>query len=178
MQETPQQYIDRMLGNVEGKDPLQVQRSTPGKLAKLVKGLDRRQLTRQPAPGKWSIAEILAHLADTELVGGWRMRLILGQNGTPIQAFDQDVWAQTFNYRRRTSQASLATFRVLRRNNLELLRSVPKKLWENYGMHQERGKETIAHIVRMFAGHDLNHLRQVQQMAAQARSSTKRAAGR
>jgi hypothetical protein len=55
---------------------------------------------------------------------------------------------------------------------------VPKKLWENYGMHQERGKETIAHIVRMFAGHDLNHLRQVQQMAAQARSSTKRAAGR
>ena len=169
MQETPQQYIARTLGYVEGKNPLRVQQSTPQKLATLIKGLDKKRQTKPPAPGKWSIAEILAHLADTELVAGWRMRLILGQNGTPIQAFDQDVWASSFNYRRRDPKASLQTFKVLRENNLALLKSVSKNLWENYGMHQERGKESIAQIVRMFAGHDLNHLRQVEQIASQSR---------
>lgn len=176
MPETPQQYIARTLGYVEGKNPLRIQQSTPQKLVKLIKGLDKKRLTERPEPGKWSIAEILAHLADTELVAGWRMRLILSQNGTPIQAFDQDVWATTFNYRRRDSKASLQTFTVLRENNLALLKSVPKTLWENYGMHQERGKESVAHIVRMFAGHDLNHLRQVEQIAGQSRKrSAKRA---
>jgi uncharacterized damage-inducible protein DinB len=173
--ETPQQYITRIFGYIEGKNPLRVQQSTPQKLAKAIKGLNKKRLAQRPAPDKWSIAEILAHLADTELVAGWRMRLILGQNGTPIQAFDQDVWASTFNYRRRDPKASLQTFTVLRENNLALLKSVPKNLWENHGMHQERGKETIAHIVRMFAGHDLNHIQQVEQIASQGR---KRSAGR
>jgi uncharacterized damage-inducible protein DinB len=161
MQETPQQYIQRILGYIDGKDPLRVQRETPKKLQKLVKPLSRKQLARRPEPGKWSIAEILAHLADAELVGGWRMRLILGSNGVSLQPFDQDVWAETLGYSRRDPAASLKTFAVLREANLAMLKSLPKNLWENYGMHQERGKETIAHIVRMFAGHDLNHLGQV-----------------
>jgi DinB superfamily len=169
MPETPQQYIARTLGYVEGKNPLRVQQSTPQRLATLIKGLDKKRLALPPAPGKWSIAEILAHLADTELVAGWRMRLVLGQNGTPIQAFDQDVWASTFNYRRRDPKTSLQTFKALRESNLTLLKAVSKNLWENYGMHQERGKESIGHMVRMFAGHDLNHLRQVEQIASQSR---------
>jgi DinB superfamily len=173
MQETPQQYTQRMLGYIEGQDPLRVQRSTPGKLAKMVQRLDKKRMLYNPTPGKWSIAEILAHLADTEVVGGWRMRLILSQSGTPIQAFDQDNWAKTFNYRRRDPKASLETFRVLRENNLGLLKSVPKSLWENYGMHQERGKETIGHMVRMYAGHDLNHLRQVESLVEQSRKPSR-----
>ena len=171
MRETPQQYMQRILGYIEGKDPLRVQQETARKLERLTKPLTRKQLTRQPEPGKWSVAQILAHLADTELVAGWRMRLVLGQNGTAIQAFDQDVWANTFNYARCDPKASLETFRVLRENNLALLKSVPKNLWKNYGMHQERGKETITHIVRMFAGHDLNHLGQVERIAKQSRKS-------
>ncbi len=115
-----------------------------------------------PAPGKWSIAEILAHLADAELVVGYRMRLILASNGTAIQAFDQDAWAQTFSYARRDAKVSLQTFRALREINLKLLTSVPRKLWENYGQHEERGKESIAHLVKMMAGHDLNHIVQVE----------------
>lgn len=176
MPETPQQYITRIFGYLEGKNPLRVQQSTPQKLARMIKGLDKKRLARRPAPGKWSIAEILAHLADTELVAGWRMRLILGQNGSPIQAFDQDVWASTFNYGRRNPKASLQMFTVLRESNLALLKSVSKNLWENYGMHQERGKETIAHLVRMFAGHDLNHLRQVEDVASQGRKRPARRA--
>ena len=176
MQETPQQYTQRILGFVEDKEPLSIQKETAKKLDKLIKPLTRKQLTTRPAPGKWSIAEILAHLADAELVGSWRMRLILGSNGVPIQAFDQDAWATTFNYADRDPKASLETFRLLRKNNLDLLQSVPKNLWENHGMHSERGKETIAHIVRMFAGHDLNHLSQVEKIAQDSRKGKGRAA--
>src|SRR5580698_1811146 len=176
MQETPQQYIQRILGFVDGKDPLQVQRDTPKKLQKLIKPLTKKQLTQRPEPGKWSIAEVLAHLADAELVGGWRMRLILGNNGVSLQPFDQDVWAETFAYAKRDPAASLETFRVLRENNLALLKALPKNLWENYGMHSERGKETLAHIVRMFAGHDLNHLAQVERIAKAGQTKRKRAA--
>jgi uncharacterized damage-inducible protein DinB len=174
MQETPEQYKQRILGYMEGKEPLAIQAETVNKLQRFIKPLSKKQLTTRPAPGKWSIAEILAHLADTELVASWRMRLILGSNGAPVHAFDQDVWAETFNYARRDPKASFETFRLLRQNNLDLLNSVPKNLWENYGMHQERGKETIAQIVRMFAGHDLNHLGQVEKIAKDAHRGKRR----
>ncbi|MFZ0284003.1 MAG: DinB family protein [Terriglobales bacterium] len=176
MQETPQQYIQRTLGYVEGKEPLDVQQETAKKLAKLVKPLSKKQLSTRPEPGKWSIAEILAHLVDAEIAGSWRMRLIIGNDGVPVQAFDQDVWAKTFDYGRREPKDSLETFRVLRENNLRMLKALPKNLWENHGMHQERGRETIAHIVRMFAGHDLNHLAQVERIAKGGQGKRKKAA--
>ena len=164
MQETAQQYIQRITGHVKGKEPLKVQQATAKKLQQLTKGVDRKKLTKRPAPDKWSVAEIVAHLADAELVGGWRLRSILGSNGTAVQAFDQDAWAKTFNYAKRDPKTSIETFRALRENNLALLKSVPKELWENYGMHSERGKETVTHIVNMFAGHDLNHLQQIEEI--------------
>jgi hypothetical protein len=165
MQETPQQYTKRVLGLVEGKEPLQVQQETVKKLQKLIKPLSKKQLSTRPEPGKWSIAEILAHLVDAEIVGSWRMRLIIGSDGVPIQAFDQDVWAETFDYAGRDPKVSLEIFRVLRENNLRMLKALPKNLWENHGMHSERGRETVSHLVRMFAGHDLNHLEQVEKIA-------------
>jgi uncharacterized damage-inducible protein DinB len=169
MQETAQQYTQRLLSYVNGKQPLSVQRATPKKLAALAKRMDKKKITRRPEPEKWSVAEILAHLADAELVIGWRLRSVLGASGNPIQAYDQDLWANTFKYARRDPKASLETFRVLRESNLALLKTVPKNLWENYGMHQERGKETVAHIVHMVAGHDLNHLGQLEQIVKEAR---------
>jgi DinB superfamily len=169
MKETAQQYTKRILDHVDGKDPLKIQRTTAKRLEKLTKRLSKKQIRRRPEPGKWSIAEILAHLADAEVVGSWRMRQILGADGTSIQAFDQDIWAKTFSYADRDPKQSLKVFRVLRENNLVLLESVPKKLWDNHGVHSERGKETISHIVRMFAGHDLNHLEQVEKIAKSAR---------
>ena len=93
------------------------------------------------------------------------MRSVIGANGVTIQAFDQDVWAEIFGYAQRNPKTSLNLFRTLRENNVTMLKSLPKEKWENYGMHQERGKETIAHIVRMIAGHDLNHLAQVESIA-------------
>jgi hypothetical protein len=168
MPETPQQYTQRMLNHSQGKDPLRLQQTAPRKFAALTKGLNKKQLARRPGPGKWSIAEILAHLADAELVIGYRIRLILASNGTIIQAFDQDAWADTFNYGSRDPKISLETFRMLRENNLRLLSSVPRGSWKNYGEHQERGRETIDHLVKMMAGHDLNHLLQIEKIAKQA----------
>lgn len=165
MKETSQQYVKRILGHIDGQDPLKIQESTAKKLEKAIKHLSNKQMRKRPAPGKWSIAEILAHIADTEVVASWRMRLILGSDGTPIQGFDQDVWAKTFRYENQDPVHSLKVFRVLRENNLALLHQVPRKLWQNHGMHSERGKETIGHIVQLFAGHDLNHLQQVKAIA-------------
>ena len=168
MQETPQQYTQRMLKHSQGKNPLRLQKGTHKKLAALTRRLNKKQLTRRPAPDRWSIAEILAHLADAALVIGYRIRLILASNGTTIQAFDQDAWAKTFNYGRRDSKISLETFRFLRENNLRLLNSVPRPSWENYGLHQERGKESVAHLMKMMAGHDLNHLLQIEKIVKNA----------
>ena len=166
MQETPQEYITRILGYQAGQDPLKVQQATVKKIERLIKGIPKKKLMTRPEPGKWSIGEILAHLADTELVGGFRMRLIIGVNGATIQAFDQDVWAENMNYRKRDPQKSLDAFRALRKNNLALLKSLPKPMWENFGMHTERGKETVTRIVEMYAGHDINHLKHIERIIA------------
>jgi len=176
MQETAQQYIQRILGYVEGKDAVKVQRATAGKLKKLVRGLSAKQLKWRPEPAKWSIAEIVAHLADTEIVASWRMRSVIGENGITIQPFDQDAWASAFQYNKRDAKRSMEIFRVLRENNLALLREISRETWDNYGMHLERGKETIAHLVRMFAGHDTNHVLQVERIVAQLKVKQKKAA--
>jgi len=162
VQETAQQYTQRLVSHTEGKEPLLLQRAAAKKLAALIKGKQKKRLMRRPAPGKWSIAEIMAHLADSEIVIGWRLRQILSTNGVPIQAYDQDRWASTFDYAHRDPRQSLESFRVVRESNLALLKAVPRPTWENYGVHQERGNESVGHFVRMVAGHDLNHLRQVE----------------
>ncbi|HKF20349.1 MAG TPA: DinB family protein [Candidatus Angelobacter sp.] len=164
MPETPQQYTQRILSYSDGKDPLRQQAATAKRLATLIKGKNKKQLTQRPAPGKWSVAEILAHLADAEIVLSWRLRQTLSSNGVAIQAFDQDVWANTFDYAHQDSRQSLEKYTVLREGNLDLLKRIPKPLWDNYGVHQERGNESVAHIVRMVAGHDLNHLGQVERI--------------
>jgi hypothetical protein len=162
MQETPQQYTQRMLANTDGKKPLAVQAATPKKLERLIKGAPTAKLRKRPAPNKWSVSEILAHLADAEVVGAFRMRMILGAPGTPIAAFDQDSWVTSGHYENREPRKSLEQFRIVREGNLALLKSLTPEQWKHYGMHSERGQESIEHIVRMFAGHDINHLRQVE----------------
>jgi hypothetical protein len=173
MPETVEQYIQRILGHVEGKDAMHVQHSTAIRIKKAIQGLTAKQLKWKPEPGKWSIAEIMAHLADAEIVASWRFRSIIGQNGVSIQAFDQDAWARVFDYPNRDANLSLEVFRVLRENNMAMLKSLPRETWENYGMHQERGKETVAHLTRMFAGHDTNHALQIEGIAGQLKKKPK-----
>ena len=174
MQETPQQYTARILGYQQGKKPLTILGGTVKKIERLIKGVAKKKLMTRPEPAKWSVGEILAHLTDTELVSGFRIRLTLGLNGTPIQGFDQDVWAEKFNYRKRDPVKSLQIFGALRENNLALLKSVPKALWENYGLHSERGMETVTRITEMVAGHDINHVMQIEKIVKNGKKNTRR----
>jgi DinB superfamily len=164
MKETPQQYVQRVFGYVGEKKPLAIQTATAGKLVRLIKGVPASKLRKRPAPDKWSVKEILAHIADTEMVGGFRIRLILGAPGTPIAGFDQDAWVTSGHYDKRDPRKSLEQFRVLREANLALLKSLTAEQWKQYGMHSERGQETVEHIVKMFAGHDLNHIQQIERI--------------
>jgi len=164
MNETAQQYIQRITSHVEGKQPLAVQAATAKKLGRLIKGVPTAKLRKRPAPEKWSVSEILAHLADTEIVCGFRIRMILGAPGTPIAAFDQDSWVTSGHYEKRDPRKSIEQFRTLREANLALLKTLKPEQWKHFGIHSERGEETVEHIVRMFAGHDINHLHQIEQI--------------
>jgi DinB superfamily len=164
MSETPQQYTQRMLSNSQGRDPIKIQSATSKKLARLVKGVPTAKLRKRPAPDQWSVAEILAHLADAEIVIGWRMRSILGAPGTPIQAFDQDAWVTAGHYNKRDPRKSIEQHRAVREANLALLKSLSPEQWKHFGQHAERGQESIEHIVRMMAGHDVNHMQQIERI--------------
>jgi hypothetical protein len=164
MAETIQQYMQRLLSNTEGQDPIKIQSGTNKQLARLIKGVPTAKLRKKPAPNKWSVAEILAHLADVEIVTGWRIRSVLGNPGTTIQAYDQDSWVASGHYEKRDPGKSLEVHRVLREANLALLKSLTPEQWKQFGQHAERGEESVERIVRMIAGHDINHVQQVERI--------------
>ena len=162
MKETVQEYVQRISSKIDGKDPLRVQASTAKKLTALLRRGTASQLRRRPAPEKWSVVEILAHLADAELVVGWRLRSILSAPGAPVAAYDQDAWASNGQYAKRDPRKSLERFRVLREANLELVKSLTPEQRKQFGLHAERGEESIDRLIMLIAGHDINHLEQIE----------------
>lgn len=166
MPETVQQYIDRMLSNVGEDDPWRILESTPGRLRDLTRGQSHDVLARKAAPDRWSVVEIVAHLADSEVVGGWRFRSILASDALPIQAYDQNAWATAFGYASVPLEESLEAFAVARRATLGVLRRVDRVRYAHYGMHAERGRESVDHLLRLYAGHDVNHVRQIERLLA------------
>jgi DinB superfamily len=174
MQETAEQYRKRMYGYIEGQNPLKLEAAAPAKLAKLLKGVSAATARKRPAPDKWSIAEIVAHISDTELVSGYRIRAILGQPGTQIIGFDQDGWVTALHYDRRDLKKSYEQYRALREANLALLKSLKPEQWKHEGMHNERGRESVETILRMMAGHDLNHFGQIERILAAKKAKKKK----
>jgi hypothetical protein len=162
MTETPQQYTERILRYLGANNPLEILTATPTKIDGLIGSAPATTWRQRPTPDKWSIGEIVAHLSDAEIVVGFRIRFILGAPGSPIAAFDQDRWAVACHYDVRDPRQSLEAMRALRQATLGLLESPEAEQWQQFGIHSERGQETIEHIVRMLAGHDLNHLRQIE----------------
>lgn len=169
--ETPQEYVQRILGNLKGADPMEVLGGTAGRLRRHMRDTPIDVLRRRPAPDKWSGVEIIAHLADVEIVMGWRFRLILAHDGVAVQAFDQDEWVRSLGYQDTDPAESVDQFEQARKANLQLLRRVDPSRLENHGVHPERGRETVAHLIRLVAGHDLNHLTQLESLVATGQSS-------
>jgi hypothetical protein len=164
MKETTEQYVDRILSFSNGRDPIAVLTNTPARLRALVDSTPAERWTTRPASDRWSAAIILAHLADAEIVGAWRIRSIIASDGVPIQAYDQDAWAASFKYDEVDVRQSLATFSAVRSSNLSLLRRVDEARLEHHGIHSERGRETVRQLIRLYAGHDLNHLGQIERL--------------
>ena len=154
-------YMRKIDGYRAGREPIGLMRTGPNKIARAVAGLSKQQLRRRPAPGKWSIVEILGHLVDTEVVYGYRYRMALSQPGMPIQAYDQVTWTEALRHRGRNARRAVTQIRTLRDVNLDLVQSVPRRAWDRYGWHSERGKETVRRTLELIAGHDLNHLDQI-----------------
>jgi uncharacterized damage-inducible protein DinB len=150
--------------HLAGAAPLEVIQETPDKLSDLVKSLSHAQVTRAPAPGKWSVREILCHLADCEIVFAFRIRQTLAETEPVIQPFDQEAWAR--HYRAYDAGGALATFSMARLWNTSLLESLPAEAFARVVTHPERGAMTLQTVVETMAGHDLNHLKQVQNAAA------------
>ena len=164
MKETQDQYVERISGYVKGKNHFKVFQGTVKKLQSILEQGERSRLLRQRQADKWSAGEILAHLAESELVLGYRLRLVLARNGATVQAFDQNQWQANAGYLVKDVRESLALFRALRESNISLLKSITKKQWNAFGIHEERGKEDIARMVELYAGHDVNHLKQIENL--------------
>ncbi len=166
MQETAEQYRKRLAGYVEGKDPLAIQRETPATLARLIDGLSDQQLRHRPSPDKWSIIEILAHLAGDELATSWRYRQMIEHDGEILLGFDQELWARLGNYAAWNARDALELFRLLREANLRMLSALSPQEWERSGNHVERGRLTVRELVRHMAAHDVNHVKQIEKLLA------------
>jgi hypothetical protein len=159
-------YAQAVLGLVEGRPPMSVLRETVDAATRAVEGLTAQQLRKPEAPGKWSIAQVLQHLADSDLVWGWRLRLILAQDRPSLTGYDQDLWAERLHYADADAGQALEQLRVLRRGNLGLIdRATPQDL-KRVGVHSERGEESVEYLCGLYAGHDLLHLRQIARIRA------------
>ena len=157
-------YLARLRQYAQGKDPLVLQKQMPALLAELVAKASDEQLTTRPSKDKWSIGEILAHLAEDEIATAWRYRQMVEHTGIGLAGFDQDLWSRLGDYASRVPQESLALFRLLRHANLQFLQQITPEQWECFGIHAERGRITVRDLVVHMAGHDANHIEQIRKI--------------
>jgi hypothetical protein len=145
------------------EDPIRVLSATPARLQELAKSLGDSRIEQPIAPGKWSPRQIFIHLADCELAFGFRYRQTLAEDNHTVQPFDQDKWAGA--YAAYDAAQALETFTALRRWNLALMTKLTPEQMSKGVMHPERGQETFRGLIEISAGHDVNHLRQVEKVA-------------
>ena len=145
-----------------GDDPVYVMARTPDLVRKLIRGLTEKQLETKPAPGKWCIKEIVAHLADGEVVVGSRYRFVAAHDRPPLPSTDQDAFAERLGPMNARAVDLADDFAMARAVNLGLLERLPAEAWDRIGLHEERGEESIRSIVATYAGHDRIHLAQIE----------------
>ncbi|MBV8549747.1 MAG: DinB family protein [Acidobacteriaceae bacterium] len=144
-------------------NPLDVINQTPGKLNRCVQTLGSAGLKEPWAPGKWTAGQIICHLADTEIAFSFRIRQVLAEPHHIIQPFDQDAWSK--GYSQLDPQLAAQVFAALRGWNLALIKTVSQETFEKPVSHPERGQMTFRTLLETMAGHDLNHLRQLETVA-------------
>lgn len=142
-------------------------RRGPELIAAVMTGAAGAELDFVAAPGRWSIRQIMAHLADSEIVDADRLRRVIAEENPTLMGYDQEAWARNLNYARRKISESLETFRRLRAENHDLLKDLPEAVFERTGTHSERGPVTLRQLVELNAEHPEKHARQVQEIRRQ-----------
>ena len=157
-------YVAALLGLIGDDDPVRILGQTAAALERFLEPLPPETVKRPEAPGKWSIGTVVQHLADSELVGGFRLRMVLSHDRPAITAYDQDLWANRLHYTDADVREALEQFTVLRRTNLRLWKDLSPADLARVGRHAERGEESLEHMRRLYAAHDLLHLRQLDRI--------------
>lgn len=164
---TASSYVRALLDVLGNRDPLQVLNELVPWLTERTQGVGDTVLRRPEAPGKWSVVQVIQHLADSELVFGFRIRMVLTADQPPLQGFDQDLWARELAYQDAQVDIALWQLRGLRIPNLRLARTLSPQQLERVGIHSERGPESAGHLLKLMAAHDLVHRRQIDRILAQ-----------
>ena len=141
-------------------------RRGPEVLAAVLTGVSDVEGDFVTAPGKWSIRQIIAHVADAEMVGAHRLRQVIAEDNPTLIAYDQDAWTKNLDYARRRPQQSFDTFQRIRAENYELLKTVPAAGWNRTGNHTENGPMTVLRLVEGYTGHAESHAKQLQEIRA------------
>jgi DinB superfamily len=168
--EQAHEYTAAVLGLLGSKDAITVLRDTPDAVRNTIKSLTEHELSEPEAPDKWSARHVVRHLADSDLVWGYRLRLVLAQDRPTLTGYDQDRWAERLHYDQAPVDTALEEFTVLRRSNLRLIAGASSDDLGRVGVHAERGEESVAHMIRLYAGHDLLHLAQLARICQKIRS--------
>ena len=162
--ENARAYVSALLELLGDRKPLDVLGATPAALEDALEELSPAQIVTPEAPGKWAVRDVVQHLADSELVWAYRLRLVLAEDRPSLTGYDQDRWADRLHYAESHPREALDEFHVLRRANLRLLERTSPQDLERVGVHGERGEESLVHMMRLYAGHDLLHLRQIKRI--------------
>ena len=157
-------YVGGLLDLLGDQDPVGVLSGTPEALQRFLERVPAHVVATAEAPGKWSIRDVVQHLADSELVGGFRLRMVLAHDRPKLTGYDQDLWANRLQYGTVDVGDALGQFSALRRANVTIwARLTPGELLR-VGIHGERGEESLDRMRRLYAGHDILHLRQLERI--------------
>ena len=157
-------YVRALLEVLGQRDPVQVLGELLAWLAERIRGLDDSTLRRPEAPGKWAVIEVIQHLADSDLVSSYRLKMMLTEDRPPLQGYDQDRWASELHYRDVPLELAVEQLRTLRTANLYVLRRLSPPQLERVGLHSERGPESAGFLLQLMGAHDLVHRRQIDRI--------------
>lgn len=164
--ETARAYVAALIELLGGRNPMHVMAATPNSLREAVSELSDKAIRSPEAENKWSVVQVVQHLADSELVYGYRMRLIVAEDAPDIPGYDQNAWTENLRYNDVAITDALADFAATRTMNLRWLSGLSESELDRWGMHSERGEESVRHIVKLLAAHDLVHLKQIDRIKA------------
>ena len=157
-------YVRALLDVLGRREPVEVLAELVPWVSDRIQGLDDATVRRPEAPGKWSAIEVLQHLADSDLVFSYRLKMILTAESPPLQGYDQDRWAGELRYREAPLDLVLDQLRSLRAANLHVVRRLSPSQLERVGLHSERGPEGAGFLLRLMGAHDLVHRRQIDRI--------------